>query len=178
MTAPEMMLFLWTEAQCSLECDSSSLANICICSRHLPVEQTSRNRLANSIDINRWSGNKGHDEAGGGSQESGKHDSSEPTNVETVLGAGNPVGELAPDGSCILLGKFRAGTKGAYSKLSVEVEGVGIRHRLFGSWDTLRSKVQSRRLCSCSSKARLSIECSVLRSREGITGGCQQSHDD
>jgi hypothetical protein len=51
-----------------------------------------------------WRGsNEGGDEAGGGSQKGREHNGSKPSNVETVLGAGDPVSESLP--GCSLKGQ-------------------------------------------------------------------------
>ena len=48
------------------------------------------------VDINRGSGDEGNDEAGGGSQQSRDHQNTEPTHIEAVVGAGDPLAELLP----------------------------------------------------------------------------------
>ena len=60
------------------------------------VEQGAGDRLADAVDINRGSGDEGNDEAGGSSQQSRDHQNTEPTHIEAVVGAGDPLAELLP----------------------------------------------------------------------------------
>merc|ERR1712178_126203 len=63
------------------------------------VDQGASDRLANAIDIDRRSGDESDDEADGGSQQSGDHQNTEPTDIQTVVGGGDPLTEGLPAGS-------------------------------------------------------------------------------
>lgn len=60
------------------------------------IQQRSGHRFSNSINVDGRSGEERSDEARGGSEKRGEHQGSEPTNVETVLSAGDPVRETLP----------------------------------------------------------------------------------
>ncbi len=51
-----------------------------------------------SYERYRRSGDKGDDEAGGGGEQGGDHDHTEPADIKTVVGAGDPLAELLPQG--------------------------------------------------------------------------------
>jgi len=65
--------------------------------------------------------NHSKNEAGGSSEQCWDHKGSEPTNVEAVLGTCNPVSELSPKGSRILLLEI-AGLHGSSIQLGKRVE--------------------------------------------------------
>jgi hypothetical protein len=58
------------------------------------VQQGSGHWFADAINVDRRRREEGRDEAGGSGQEGGEHQGAEPADVEAVLGAGDPVGEL------------------------------------------------------------------------------------
>ncbi len=60
------------------------------------VHQGTSNWLTNSVDIDRGRGDERHDEADGRSQQGGDHENPKPTDVNTVVGAGNPLAERFP----------------------------------------------------------------------------------
>ncbi len=60
------------------------------------VQQGTGHRLTNPVNVHGRSGDKGNDEAGGGSQQGGDHQHAEPANVKAVIGAGDPLAELFP----------------------------------------------------------------------------------
>ena len=55
------------------------------------VDQGASDGLADAIDINRGSGDKGNGEADGGRQEAGNHQHAEPTHIDAVVGVGHPL---------------------------------------------------------------------------------------
>merc|ERR1712022_35542 len=63
------------------------------------VDQGASDRLADAIDVNRRSGDESDDEADGGSQQGGDHQHTEPTDIQTVVGGGDPLAEGLPAGS-------------------------------------------------------------------------------
>ena len=60
------------------------------------VHQGASDGLADAIDVNRRSGDESDDEADGGSQQSWDHQHTEPTDIETVVGGGDPLAEGLP----------------------------------------------------------------------------------
>ena len=60
------------------------------------VHQGASDGLADAIDVNRRSGDESDDEADGGSQQSWDHQHTEPTDIETVVGAGDPLAKRFP----------------------------------------------------------------------------------
>ena len=60
------------------------------------VHQGASDRLADAIDVNRRSGDESDDEADGGSQQSWDHQHTEPTDIQTVVGGGDPLAEGLP----------------------------------------------------------------------------------
>ena len=60
------------------------------------VHQGASDRLADAIDVNRRSGDESDDEADGGSQQGGDHQHTEPTDIQTVVGGGDPLAEGLP----------------------------------------------------------------------------------
>ena len=60
------------------------------------VHQGASDRLADAIDVNRRSGDECDDEADGGSQQSWDHQHTEPTDIQTVVGGGDPLAEGLP----------------------------------------------------------------------------------
>ena len=63
------------------------------------IDQRTSDWLTDAVDVNRRSGDEGNDEADGGSQQSWDHQHTEPTDVETVVGGGDPLAEGLPAGS-------------------------------------------------------------------------------
>merc|ERR1712100_959169 len=63
------------------------------------IDQRASDRLTDAVDINRRSGNESNDEADRGSQQGGDHQNTEPTDVQTVVGGGDPLTEGLPAGS-------------------------------------------------------------------------------
>merc|ERR1712054_524097 len=63
------------------------------------VDQGASDGLTDAIDVNRGSGDESDDEADGGSQQSGDHQHTEPTDIQTVVGGGDPLTEGLPAGS-------------------------------------------------------------------------------
>merc|ERR1712054_589593 len=63
------------------------------------VDQGASDGLTDAIDIDRRSGDESDDEADGGSQQSGDHQNTEPTDIQTVVGGGDPLTEGLPAGS-------------------------------------------------------------------------------
>merc|ERR1712100_1011410 len=60
------------------------------------VDQRTSDRLTDAIDVDRRSGDEGNDEADGGSQQCGDHQHTEPTDIQTVVGGGDPLTEGLP----------------------------------------------------------------------------------
>merc|ERR1711991_1231715 len=63
------------------------------------VDQGASDRLTDAIDVDRRSGDESDDEADGGSQQGGDHQHTEPTDIQTVVGGGDPLTEGLPAGS-------------------------------------------------------------------------------
>merc|ERR1712054_340387 len=63
------------------------------------VDQRTSDRLTDAVDVDRRGGNESNDEADGGSQQSWDHQHTEPTDIETVVGGGDPLTEGLPAGS-------------------------------------------------------------------------------
>merc|ERR1712100_998464 len=63
------------------------------------IDQRASDRLTDAVDVNRRSGNESNDEADGGSQQCGDHQHTEPTDIQTVVGGGDPLAEGLPAGS-------------------------------------------------------------------------------
>jgi len=75
----------------------------CIRGRHnstrddvVSVHQAAGNWLTDAVDVDGGSGDEGNDEAGGGRQQGGDHQHTEPAHVEAVVGGGDPRTELGP----------------------------------------------------------------------------------
>ena len=60
------------------------------------VDQGASDGLTDAIDVDRRSGDESDDEADGGSQQSGDHQHTEPTDIQTVVGGGHPLAEGLP----------------------------------------------------------------------------------
>merc|ERR1712185_185985 len=60
------------------------------------VDQGASDRLADAIDVNRRSGDESDDETDGGSQQGRDHQHTEPTDIQTVVGGGDPLAEGLP----------------------------------------------------------------------------------
>ena len=60
------------------------------------VDQGASDGLTDAIDINRGSGDKGNDEADGGSQQRGDHQHTEPTHINAVVRVGDPGAKCIP----------------------------------------------------------------------------------
>ena len=60
------------------------------------VHQGPCNRFSDTIDVHRRSTDKGDDEADGCCQQCWNHQDAKPTNIETVVSAGNPIAEGFP----------------------------------------------------------------------------------
>ena len=60
------------------------------------VDQGASNRLTDAIDIDRRGGDEGNDVANGGGQQAGDHQDTEPTHIDAVVGAGDPLAKLRP----------------------------------------------------------------------------------
>merc|ERR1712100_552997 len=65
----------------------------------IAVDQGASNGLTDAVDVNRRSGNESNDEADRGSQQGGDHQKTEPTDIQTVVGGGDPLTEGLPAGS-------------------------------------------------------------------------------
>merc|ERR1712100_1015937 len=63
------------------------------------IDQGASNRLTDAVDVNRGSGDESDDETNGGSQQCGDHQHTEPTDINTVVGGGDPITEGLPAGS-------------------------------------------------------------------------------
>merc|ERR1712100_63002 len=63
------------------------------------VDQRASDRLTDAVDVNRRCGNESNNEADGGSQQCGDHQHTEPTDIQTVVGGGDPLTEGLPAGS-------------------------------------------------------------------------------
>ncbi len=63
------------------------------------IDQRTSDWLTDAVDVNRRSGDEGNDEADGGSQQSWDHQHTEPTDIQTVVGGGDPLAEGLPAGS-------------------------------------------------------------------------------
>merc|ERR1711939_860820 len=63
------------------------------------IDQGASDRLTDAVDVNRRSGDESDDEADGGSQKGGDHQHTEPTDIQTVVGRGDPLAEGLPAGS-------------------------------------------------------------------------------
>ena len=63
------------------------------------VDQGASDGLTDAIDVDRRSGDESDDEADGGSQQCGDHQHTEPTDIQTVVGGGDPLTEGLPAGS-------------------------------------------------------------------------------
>merc|ERR1711943_70258 len=63
------------------------------------IDQRASDRLTDAIDVDRRSGNESNDEADRGSQQGGDHQNTEPTDIEAVVGGGDPLTEGLPAGS-------------------------------------------------------------------------------
>merc|ERR1712054_63216 len=63
------------------------------------VDQGASDGLTDAIDVDRRSGDESDDETDGGSQQSGDHQNTEPTDIQTVVGGGDPLTEGLPAGS-------------------------------------------------------------------------------
>merc|ERR1712005_17947 len=63
------------------------------------VDQGASDGLTDAIDVDRRSGDESDDEADGGSQQCGDHQNTEPTDIQTVVGGGDPLTEGLPAGS-------------------------------------------------------------------------------
>merc|ERR1711975_79459 len=63
------------------------------------VDQRTGDGLTDAIDIDRRCGNESNDEADGGSQQSWDHQHTKPTDIQTVVGGGDPLTEGLPAGS-------------------------------------------------------------------------------
>ena len=69
------------------------------------VHQGTGDGLTDAVNVHRRGGNEGDDEAGGGSEQGGDHQHTEPTHIEAVVGAGHPVAEGLPSRSALALPK-------------------------------------------------------------------------
>merc|ERR1711943_161800 len=67
------------------------------------VDQGASDRLTDAIDVNWRCGDESDDEADGGSQQSWDHQHTEPTDVQTVVGGGDPLTEGLPARSAAAL---------------------------------------------------------------------------
>jgi len=142
--------------------------------------------LTDAIDIDGWSGNEGSDEAGGRSKEGGEHESSEPSDVETVLGRGDPVGETLPnDGGILVVGLVllldQVGSESSSTELGGEVKGGGLGHiGLRGEGKGRRRRGAERRgalaILESSRGARDGAEGLALRDKEGGDDGEGELH--
>ena len=139
--------------------------------KFLPVKQTTGDWLTDSINVHWGSGDESHDEAGSSSQQSWEHDGTEPSDVKTVVSAGNPIGELVPDSACVLLGEA-IGRQGTHTQLSAEL--ADIRGAFLDGGDTLGGKLES----GGGSEALLASKSGRLGSGESLASGGQQSDDD
>lgn len=142
--------------------------------------------LTDAIDIDGWRGNEGSDEAGGRSKEGGEHESSEPSDVETVLGRGDPVGETLPnDGGILVVGLVllldQVGSESSNTELGGEVKGGGLGHiGLRGEGKGRRRRGAERRgalaILESSRGARDGAEGLALRDKEGGDDGEGELH--
>ena len=60
------------------------------------VDERASNRLTDAVDINRGSGDKGNDVAGGSRQQAGDHQNAEPAHINAVVGVSDPLAEVLP----------------------------------------------------------------------------------
>ena len=67
------------------------------------IHQRTSDGFTDAVDVHRGSTNEGNDEADGSSKQAGNHQDAEPTHIEAVVGAGDPVAELFPGISRALL---------------------------------------------------------------------------
>jgi hypothetical protein len=67
------------------------------------VHQGASNGLTDAVDVDGGSGDEGNHEAGSGSQQGGNHQHAEPAHIQAVLGAGDPLAKLLPQGSAFAL---------------------------------------------------------------------------
>merc|ERR1712216_610954 len=54
------------------------------------IEQGASDGLADAVDVNRRCGDESDDEAGGSCEQCGDHQNTEPTDIKTVVGGGDP----------------------------------------------------------------------------------------
>ena len=60
------------------------------------VDERAGDRLTDAIDVDRWRGDEGNDEADGGGQKARDHQHAEPADINAVVGAGDPGAEAFP----------------------------------------------------------------------------------
>ena len=60
------------------------------------VHQRAGDGLADAVDVDRGCRDEGDDEADGGSQQGGDHQHTEPTDIDAVVGGGDPLAEAFP----------------------------------------------------------------------------------
>jgi len=141
----------------------------------IAVQERSRNRLADSVNVDGWGRDEGGDEASGGRQERREHDGSEPTNVETVLRAGDPVREPFPDGGLILLEGDAVRGEGGGVHFGEEIGGSG--GRLLGVEIVRDKRQRGRRRASARRSSRGDREGFGTRSQKGNDDGERELHD-
>ncbi len=133
------------------------------------VQQRSRYRFSDSVNVNRRSGKERSDETRGGREKGGEHQSSEPPDVQTVVRAGDPVGETLP--SARKVGNLTAllevhWLERADTQLSFEGALSG---------KIVRDKLQRRTNSTTHAAA---VSGSGLRDVEGLTAGGHQGYND
>ena len=60
------------------------------------IHQRTSNGFTDAVDVHRGSTDKSNDETSSSSKEGGDHQDPEPTNIQTIVSAGDPVAELFP----------------------------------------------------------------------------------
>ena len=60
------------------------------------IHERTCNRFTNTIDVHRGSSDEGDDETDGCCKQRRDHQNAEPTDIQTVVGAGNPFAERVP----------------------------------------------------------------------------------
>jgi hypothetical protein len=60
------------------------------------VHQGAGDGLTDAVDVDRRGANEGDDEADGGGQQGGDHQHTEPTDIEAIVGGGDPLTERLP----------------------------------------------------------------------------------
>jgi len=83
--------------------DSIRGGNNSSCDDFVSIEKGSGDGFSDSVDVDGGRCGEGGDNARGGRQQGGEHDGPEPSDVESVYGASDPVGESFPGGKIALL---------------------------------------------------------------------------